>query len=68
MIIERLKKARASGRVGRYHTARLIHQESVAEHSFNVVNLLLLMTDMRASRNLLGADSMKERRERFSWQ
>lgn len=60
MLLNSLKLARTSGRVARYHTARLIHNETVAEHSFNVVNLLLLMTDMRASRNLILAGLMHD--------
>lgn len=48
-----LEALRASGAVSRFHTVRLIAPETVAEHSFNVVNLVLALTDCRASRHLI---------------
>lgn len=43
--LQRLIMARDAGCVTRFHTARVVHDETVAEHSFNVMNLLLVMTD-----------------------
>lgn len=45
--------ARRAGQVKRYHQFRLLHEETVAEHSFNVVNLVLLLTEGNASAALL---------------
>ena len=53
MMNKRIDLAREAAGVARYHTARLIHGESVGEHSFNVCNLILLMTNGEASRALL---------------
>jgi 5'-deoxynucleotidase YfbR-like HD superfamily hydrolase len=53
MINKRIDLARAAAGVTRFHTARIIHDETVGEHSFNVCNLLLIMTNGEVSRNLL---------------
>lgn len=45
MIREQVKLARLAGRVGRYHTRQLVRPENVAEHTFNVMNLMILLTD-----------------------
>ena len=52
-IIDRIAAARAAGEVQRFHTVRTIVPETVGEHSFNVVNLILLMTGGHCSRSLL---------------
>lgn len=51
--LQRLLLARDSACVTRFHTARVVHDETVAEHSFNVVNMLLIMTNGYAKRDLL---------------
>lgn len=51
--LQRLLRARDSACVTRFHTARVVHDETVAEHSFNVVNLILIMTDGKATKELL---------------
>ena len=53
--LQRLLLARDSACVTRFHTARVVHDETVAEHSFNVVNMLLIMTGGHASKELLVA-------------
>ena len=49
----KLMKARRAGNVARYHTLRLAHSENVAQHSFNVVNMLLAITGGKASKQLI---------------
>lgn len=51
----RVLDARKAGQVKRYHQFRLLHEETVAEHSFNVVNLVLILTNGTASAALLVA-------------
>lgn len=51
--VERLSAARRSGRVSRYHCWHLLRPEGVAEHTFNMINLILILTDGRASRPLI---------------
>lgn len=41
--LERILLARASGRVQRFHCRALIRPENVAEHTFNLVNLLMVI-------------------------
>lgn len=45
MIREQVKLARMAGRVARFHTRPLLRTENVAEHTFNVMNLMLIITD-----------------------
>lgn len=54
-LYERVMLARTAGRVRRYHTFDLIKNENDAEHTFNVMNLLLLITGGRVSREALVA-------------
>lgn len=50
----RVNKARRSGRVRRFHTTETIKVEDVAQHSFNIQNLLLIMLGTEeVSRDLL---------------
>lgn len=53
MNMKRVKMARRAGRVNRYHTEFLVRPENVAEHTFNVLNLLVIMLDGGVSNNLL---------------
>jgi 5'-deoxynucleotidase YfbR-like HD superfamily hydrolase len=53
MLKINIKMAREAGAVRRYHAVRTIKEESVAEHSFNVVNLILILTEGAASRALI---------------
>ena len=48
-----MKTPRQAGNVQRYHTTRLIHSENVAQHSWNVVNTVLALTNGQASRALI---------------
>lgn len=50
---QRIDAAREAASVLRFHTARTIHDETVGHHTFNMVNLLLIMTNGEVSRNLL---------------
>jgi len=49
----RIERIRAAGSIKRFHTARVIKEETVAEHSLNVAALVLVLTEGEASRNLL---------------
>lgn len=51
----RVKLARRAGRVQRYHTQRLLFPETVAEHTFNMLNLLFILCNGRASHRLVSA-------------
>lgn len=53
--IERVKLARRAGRVQRYHQHALLRPENVAEHTFGLVNLLMIMTDRQITAKLLMA-------------
>ena len=44
-LYTRIQKAREAGAVTRYHTARLIRGEDVAQHTFNMLNLALILTN-----------------------
>jgi len=52
-MLSKIHKARDAGAIKRFHTARLIQGETVAEHSFNLVNLIMIVTNGNASRNLI---------------
>lgn len=54
-MIEKVKLARRAGRVQRYHQHALIRPENVAEHTFGLVNLLMIMTDRQVTAKLLMA-------------
>lgn len=58
--VERIKAARQAGRVQRYHTLQLSRPEKVAEHSFNVFNLLMILTEGQVSRGLTLASLMHD--------
>lgn len=52
-MLKKILEARAAGVVQRFHTVRLLHPENVAEHSFNVVNIVVALTQGTASQSLL---------------
>lgn len=44
---------RGASYVNRFHTDRVLHQQTLAEHQYNVVNLLLYLTSGEASKELI---------------
>lgn len=50
-----IKVARAAGNVKRYHTHELLKEEKVGQHTFNMLNILMIVTDRNLSRNLMMA-------------
>lgn len=54
-ILERARLARRAGRVTRYHTQYLTKPENVAEHTFGLVNLLMIITGGQVRAELLMA-------------
>lgn len=53
--LERVKLARRAGRVQRYHQHALLRTEDVAQHTFGLVNLLMIMTERQVTAELLMA-------------
>lgn len=53
MSLRRVELSRRAGRVVRYHGQYLIRPENIAEHTFGVMNILVIMTDGAVSKNLL---------------
>lgn len=53
MLLHQIKLAREAGIIKRYHQVRIIHPETVAEHSFNLVNLMIMLTEGKVSRNCI---------------
>jgi len=53
-------QAHKAGAVNRFHTVRLIHSESVAAHSWCVVNMVLALTHGSASRGLILASHLHD--------
>ncbi len=54
-ILEKAHLARRAGRVTRYHQHTLLKTENVAEHTFGLVNLLMIMTGRQLTAKLLMA-------------
>jgi 5'-deoxynucleotidase YfbR-like HD superfamily hydrolase len=52
-VKSRILAARESGAVTRFHAKRVLVHETVAEHTFNLMNILMLMTEGAVSRGLL---------------
>lgn len=52
-ILEKAHLARRAGRVTRYHAQTLLRSESVAEHTFGLVNLLMIMSGGQIRAELL---------------
>lgn len=58
MMNEQLRQAllaREAANVKRYHTASIIKEETVGHHSFNVANLLMIMTNGQCPHRLIVA-------------
>lgn len=53
--MSRVLLARDAACVTRFHTARVVHDETVAEHSFNMANMLMIMTNGLYSTALMEA-------------
>jgi len=53
--LERVHLARRAGRVTRYHQHTLLKTENVAEHTFGLINILMIMTDRQITSKLLMA-------------
>lgn len=51
--LHKINSARQAGAVMRYHTSPLNHPENVATHTFNIVNLLLILTEGKVTKELL---------------
>lgn len=62
----KLRAARRAGRVLRYHTSGMVWRENVAEHTFNVMNILMVMTDGQMSHRLLEAALLHDQGEYVS--
>lgn len=54
-LLEKVHLARRSGKVSRYHQHTLLKQEDVAQHTFGLMNLLLIMTGRQVTAKLLMA-------------
>lgn len=59
----KLRAARRAGRVARYHTSTLVHREDVAQHSFNLMNILMVMLNGNVSNDLLVAALLHDQGE-----
>lgn len=54
-MLDRIRLARVAGNVQRYHTQTLVKQESVAQHTFNMLNIVIILTQGQVSKRLLEA-------------
>ena len=52
-MLEQLRKIRDAGSITRFHTARVIKEETVAQHSYGVATIVLTLTRGTASRDLI---------------
>lgn len=53
--LQRVHLSRRAGRVTRYHQHDLLKPETVAQHTFGLVNILMIMTDRQITAKLLMA-------------
>lgn len=60
---QKIKAARKAGRVVRYHNRETIRTEDVAQHTFNMMNLIMIMTHGTPSLNLLKAALLHDQGE-----
>lgn len=60
---EKIRTARKAGRVQRYHTSEVLRTEDVAQHTFNMLNLLMIMTEGSVSVNLMKAALLHDQGE-----
>ena len=58
-----IRAARRAGRVTRYHTSTLVKGEDVAQHTFNMMNLLMVMLNGQVSPALLKAALLHDQGE-----
>lgn len=63
MLSLRINRIRDAGSIKRFHCARVIKEETVAEHSLNVAALCLVLTKGLASRELLIAAMLHDHGE-----
>jgi len=61
--MDKILAARRAGRVQRFHTYDTLRREDVAQHTFNVMNLLLILTNCNVSKNLIIAALMHDQGE-----
>lgn len=54
-LLGRIMSARQGGAVNRYHTTRLIMPETVGQHTFNMVQLAMILTEGQMSVSLFQA-------------
>ena len=62
--LRQLRFLESSARVVRWHTEPVIHRQSVGEHTYSVMQLILLLTQGQASAALLAAALMHDTPER----
>lgn len=54
-MLNRIRIAREAGNVKRYHTSELLKEEKVGQHTFNMLNILMIVAERNLSRSLLMA-------------
>lgn len=54
-VVEKVLAARRAGRVRRFHTTRTVCSENVAEHTFNMLNLAMILCCGNISHDLMKA-------------
>jgi 5'-deoxynucleotidase YfbR-like HD superfamily hydrolase len=54
-LLDRIMSARQGGAVTRYHTTRLVMPETVGQHTFNVAQLAMILTEGNVSASLFQA-------------
>lgn len=62
-VTERIGRARRAGRVQRFHCYEMVHREDVAQHTFNVMNLLMILCDGVVSPELMTAALLHDQGE-----
>lgn len=60
---EKIRTARKAGRVMRYHTSEVLRTEDVAQHTFNMLNLLMILTEGAVSIGLMKAALLHDQGE-----
>ena len=54
-MLKHIKVARIAGNVKRYHTSELLKEEKVGQHTFNMLNILMILTDRQMTNKLMMA-------------
>lgn len=62
-MAELVSRGRRAGGVRRFHCYDMVHTENVAQHTFNVMNLLMIMTGGTLSHKLLEAALLHDQGE-----